>query len=168
MYTPATSVLFAGLASLLSVRAAPAADWENRWYQPRDSSVSALFEKRQSNPSDPSEHSFSPSENPSAVLMLFLVDFASNYPAPWGVPPADRIPKAWTDKLASIQLPDVPVSNPNNGYPTYSNGQGSDPNICSFTYECTADDDLHTPPDGIWAVGRPSSQVSSMHRADPP
>lgn len=68
------------------------------------------------------------------------------------MPPADRLPKAWTDKLASIQLPDVPVSNPNNGYPTYSNGQGSDPKICSFTYECTTDDDLHVPPDGIWAV----------------
>lgn len=63
------------------------------------------------------------------------------------------LPQAWKDKLASITLPDVPVSNPNNGYPTYSNGKaGSDPSICSFTYACTTSDDLYNAPDGIWAV----------------
>lgn len=49
-------VLFAGLVSLVGgVRAAPAAEIDERMFQPRDSAVSALFEKRQSNPSDPSE-----------------------------------------------------------------------------------------------------------------
>jgi chitin deacetylase len=82
-----------------------------------------------------------------------MIDFASKYPPGWSTPPANMLPKAWTDKLASIQMPDVPVSNPNGGYPTYSNGKtGSDPSICSFTYECTTDDDLHIPPDGVWAV----------------
>ena len=96
-----------------------------------------------------------------------MTDFANNYPAGWATPPADRLPKTWTDKLASIQLPDVPVSNPNNGYPTYSNGKaGSDPSICSFTYECTTDDDLHIPPDGVWAVSHFLASALVVHKAD--
>jgi chitin deacetylase len=95
-----------------------------------------------------------------------MIDFASKYPPGWSTPPANMLPKAWTDKLASIQMPDVPVSNPNGGYPTYSNGKtGSDPSICSFTYECTTDDDLHIPPDGVWAV-RFSLIVMSKHHTD--
>lgn len=87
-------------------------------------------------------------------------DFASNYPAGWVTPPTDSLPKAWTDKLASIQMPDIQPSAPNNGYPTYAGGeQGGDDHICSFTYECSTSDDLVMPPDGILAVsGLDSSQ----------
>jgi hypothetical protein len=47
-----SSVLFAGALA----QAAPA-PVDERWFQARDSGVSALFEKRQTSPSDPSESS---------------------------------------------------------------------------------------------------------------
>lgn len=83
---------------------------------------------------------------------LISADFASNYP-PTGSPPT-TIPQAWLDKLNATTLPsDNPVSTNNNGYPTYSNGiAGADPRICSFTYQCTTDDDLVNPPANVWAV----------------
>jgi chitin deacetylase len=50
-------------------------------------------------------------------------------------------------------MPNVPVSLPNNGYPTYAGGEkGSDSVICSFTYACTTPEDLYNAPDGIVAV----------------
>jgi chitin deacetylase len=50
-------------------------------------------------------------------------------------------------------MPNVSVSLPNNGYPTYPNGEsGADSVICSFTYQCTTADDLFNAPDGIIAV----------------
>jgi chitin deacetylase len=50
-------------------------------------------------------------------------------------------------------MPNVSVSKPNNGYPTYANGEsGADKNICSFTYQCTAPADLWNPPDSVVAV----------------
>jgi hypothetical protein len=48
-----SSVLFAGILA----QAAPA-PVDEKWFQARDSGVSALFEKRQTSPSDPSESSF--------------------------------------------------------------------------------------------------------------
>ena len=47
-----STVLFAGAL----VQAAPA-PVDEKWFQARDSGVSALFEKRQTSPSDPSEFS---------------------------------------------------------------------------------------------------------------
>jgi chitin deacetylase len=86
-------------------------------------------------------------------MPILIIDFASNYPPGWQTPPASSLPKAWTDKLASIQMPDIQPSQPNNGYPTYTgNEKGGDDHICSFTYECTTKDDLVAPPDGILAV----------------
>lgn len=52
--TIVSSVLFASLG-LSGVRGAPAPTpgAEERWFQPRDSTVASLFQKRQTNPSDP-------------------------------------------------------------------------------------------------------------------
>ena len=84
-----------------------------------------------------------------------MPDFASAYPPGWVTPPASSLPKAWTDKLASIQMPDIQPSQPNNGYPTYTGGEkGGDDHICSFTYECKTADDLVNPPEGVLAVSR--------------
>ena len=83
-----------------------------------------------------------------------MSDFASAYPAGWVTPPASSLPKAWTDKLASIQMPDIQPSSPNNGYPTYTGSEsGADQHICSFTYQCSTSDDLVNPPEGVLAVG---------------
>jgi len=121
------------ISALLLASAAVAHPINEGYYQAADSPVAQMFAKRAPSPSDS--------------------DFNSHYPAGWTTPPASMLPQAWKDRLASIQMPDVPVSNPNNGYPTYSNGKrGDDPSICSFTYACVAADDLHSPPDGIWAV----------------
>ena len=79
-------------------------------------------------------------------------------------PPASMIPQAWLAKFATVQMPDVPVSNGNNGYPTYSNGKpGTDSSICSFTYQCTTADDLVNPPDGVWAVSTLVSSLSILY-----
>lgn len=81
------------------------------------------------------------------------LDFASNYPTGWVTPPTDSLPKAWTDKLASVMMPNISVAQANNGYPTYAQGEsGADEHICSFTYQCTTSDDLVNPPDGVLAV----------------
>ncbi|KAK6908129.1 hypothetical protein I203_102130 [Kwoniella mangroviensis CBS 8507] len=115
------------------VIAAAAAPVDESWVQPRDSPVHELFYKRAPNPSDP--------------------NFASNYPAPGSTPPTDSLPQAWTDKLKTINLPDVQPSSPNNGYPTYADGETPyDQKICSFTYQCTTDEDLYNPPSGVLAL----------------
>ncbi|WWC62651.1 uncharacterized protein I303_105248 [Kwoniella dejecticola CBS 10117] len=120
------------LTSLLAV-AVQATPLDESWLQPRDSPVHALFSKRAPSPDDP--------------------NFASNYPAAGSTPGSDKLPQAWIDKLNSINLPNVSVSNPNNGYPTYADGETpSDQHICSFTYECVTDDDLHDAPSGIFAL----------------
>ncbi|ORY25637.1 hypothetical protein BCR39DRAFT_543502 [Naematelia encephala] len=122
---PAVMALVAG-----HTLAAPLGDW----YQAADSSVAAMFHKR---------YTPSPSD----------ANFTSNYPTGWTTPTSDTLPKAWTDKLASIQMPNVSVATQNNGYPTYPNGEsGADSTICSFTYECTTSDDLLNPPDGVLAL----------------
>ena len=60
---------------------------------------------------------------------------------------SSRIPKAWLDKLATINLPNIPVAvDPSkSGRPTYPGRDVSDKAICSFTYSCTADDDIFKP-----------------------
>ncbi|WWC70829.1 uncharacterized protein I206_104781 [Kwoniella pini CBS 10737] len=117
----------------LLVMAVQATPLDESWLQPRDSPVHALFAKRAPSPDDP--------------------NFASNYPSPGATPGTDKLPQAWVDKLNSITLPNVSVSNPNNGYPTYADGETpSDQHICSFTYECTTDEDLYNAPSGIFAL----------------
>ncbi|WVR06396.1 hypothetical protein IAU60_003427 [Kwoniella sp. DSM 27419] len=123
---------FLSTISLLAfVSAAPL---DEAWLQPRDSSVASLFTKR-----------YVPSPSDS--------NFSSNYPYAGSTPPSSGLPQAWLDKLKSITLPNVSVSNPNNGYPTYANGEsGADQHICSFTYQCTTEDDLLNPPNGVFAL----------------
>ncbi|EIW73508.1 hypothetical protein TREMEDRAFT_70983 [Tremella mesenterica DSM 1558] len=114
---------------------------DERWFQPIDSTVNSLFVKRAPDPNSG--------------------DFASNYPA-LGTPPPSSLPSAWTQKLASITLPNVGVSNPNNGYPTYTNNEpGQDSTICSFTYECTTSDDLYNPPANTFALSFDDGPTSS-------
>lgn len=129
MYATVVSALFA-IASLATTNAHPA---PLSWYHERDSPVASLFVKRAPSPDDP--------------------NFASNYPNGWETPPASSLPKAWTDKLASIQMPNIQPAAPNNGYPTYAGGEsGASDHICSFTYQCSTKDDLVIPPDGVLAL----------------
>ncbi|WWC88619.1 uncharacterized protein L201_003532 [Kwoniella dendrophila CBS 6074] len=119
--------------SLLAI-AVSATPLDESWLQPRDSSVHELFSKR---------YTPSPSD----------ANFTQNYPAAGSTPPSNGLPQAWLDKLKSITLPDVSVATPNNGYPTYANGETpSDEKICSFTYECTTKEDLYNPGQGIFAL----------------
>jgi len=133
------------------VSAVPTA--HNAWYQPADSHVAALFQKRYiPNPSDASEYS-----PPSSFLRtdLSLPDFSSNYPpvAYQVSPPVSSIPAAWLAALASASIPNISVAIQNNGYPKYANNEsGTDSTICSFTYSCIAPTDLLDPPAGVVAV----------------
>ena len=91
------------------------------------------------------------------------VDFANNYPSPGVSPDTSKTPAAWTQKMATLQLPNFGPSSPNNGYPTYAGGESpSDTNICSFTYQCTTSSDLVNPPDGVIAV-RDHSSAAPIH-----
>ncbi|WWD18534.1 hypothetical protein CI109_102987 [Kwoniella shandongensis] len=126
-----SSFLFPALSLLAAVSAAPL---DETWLQPRDSPVSALFHKR-----------YTPSPSDS--------NFTSNYPGASTTPPTNSLPAAWVEKLKSITLPGVSVSNPNNGYPQYANGEsGGDQTICSFTYACTTKEDLFDPPANTLAL----------------
>jgi len=123
--------VFALLCSSGLVASAPL---DETWYQPRDSPVASLFHKR---------YTPSPSD----------ANFTSNYPAGSSTPPSSSLPASWLAKLASITMPNVSVSQPNNGYPQYPGGEsGADQTICSFTYACTTEDDLYNPPAGVVAL----------------
>ncbi|BEJ11390.1 hypothetical protein CspHIS471_0108120 [Cutaneotrichosporon sp. HIS471] len=83
-------------------------------------------------------------------------DFASHYPTNWKTPDPNSLPKAWLDKLHSIQLP------PNNPVATASGSSGSkydgidkggnNPDICSFTWGCIAPSDYFEAPNGTWLL----------------
>ncbi|KAK8858651.1 hypothetical protein IAR55_002880 [Kwoniella newhampshirensis] len=126
-----SSLFFPALTLLAAASATPL---NEAWLQPRDSPVAALFQKR---------YTPSPSD----------ANFSSNYPDPSGTPPTSSLPQAWLDKLKSITMPGVNPSSPNNGYPTYANGETpSDSTICSFTYACTTKEDLYNPPANTLAL----------------
>lgn len=78
----------------------------------------------------------------------------SYYPGPGSSPNVSTIPQAWLDKLATVNLPNVPVATPDGGRPTYPNNEDDgDSTICSFTDQCRVEDDLYSPPgEKIWAV----------------
>ncbi|OWZ62787.1 chitin deacetylase [Cryptococcus neoformans] len=118
--------------SLLAVVAA--APFRESWLQPRDSPVSQLF--RRTAP-DPNSN-----------------DYMSYYPGPGSTPNVSTIPQAWLDKLATVNLPNVPVATPDGGRPTYPNNEDDgDSTICSFTDQCRVEDDLYSPPgEKIWAL----------------
>ncbi|WVQ96469.1 hypothetical protein IAU59_003574 [Kwoniella sp. CBS 9459] len=121
------------LSALSLIAFAIAAPVDEAWLQARDGEVATLFKRGTTDPSDPS--------------------FSSQYPGAGSTPSRDSLPQAWLDKLASIQLPDIQPSSPNNGYPTYTGGEsGADEHICSFTYQCTTDEDLLNPPSGVFAL----------------
>ncbi|KAK4684056.1 chitin deacetylase, partial [Tremellales sp. Uapishka_1] len=122
------------LLSLLLLSAAAASPTRrDPYWQDTDTPVAALFQKRNvPNPSD--------------------ANFSSSYPSTTVSPAASTLPQAWIDKLATITLPSFGPSSPNNGYPTYTNGSGTDADICSFTYQCTVESDLLNPPDGVFAL----------------
>lgn len=124
----ALNLFLVASASASAVLAVP-----NAWYQAEDSPNAALFKRAPPSPDS--------------------ADWATNYPAGSAIADPARLPQSWKDKLASLNIPDIKPSNPNNGYPTYANGeQPNDDTICSFTYECVDDEDLHNPPDGVFAL----------------
>lgn len=83
-----------------------------------------------------------------------FIDYMSYYPGPGSTPNVSTIPQAWLDKLATVNLPNVPVATPDGGRPTYPNNEDDgDSTICSFTDQCRVEDDLYSPPgEKIWAV----------------
>jgi hypothetical protein len=90
-------------------------------------------------------------------LPATLVEWQAQYPAPGTTPPTSSLPQAWLDRLAAVTAsPDFPKfgpTQPNNGYPTYDNGlKGTDPEVCSFTYECISEEDLVDAPQGVVGV----------------
>jgi peptidoglycan/xylan/chitin deacetylase (PgdA/CDA1 family) len=64
------------------------------------------------------------------------------------------VPRAWLDKLATVQVPNIPVSTDpsHSGRPSYAGHQNDDKAICSFTYQCVDDEDLYAPEAGHMAV----------------
>lgn len=85
------------------------------------------------------------------------LEWRAAYPAPGNTPGSDKIPQAWRDRLAEVKKssawPTYGPSDPNNGYPKYHNANGSDlagtdPTVCSFTYQCVGDGDIYNGPDG--------------------
>ncbi|KZO96999.1 carbohydrate esterase family 4 protein [Calocera viscosa TUFC12733] len=106
------------------------------WYLPATSPFHALFRRQSPVPAVGSD----------AWLAL--------YPQAGGTPTS--VPQSWTDAFnaadAAGLIPNISVSNLNGGYPTYADGVGTDPDICSFTYVCNATTDLNNPPDGVIAL----------------
>lgn len=66
---------------------------------------------------------------------------------------ASSVPRAWLDKLASVSVPNIPISTDpsRSGRPSYAGYQGGDKAICSFTYQCVDDEDIYKPDAGKWA-----------------
>ena len=81
-------------------------------------------------------------------------DIAANYPPVNQIVQTSNIPKAWLDKLATIKLPNIPVSTDpqNKGTPQYAGFAADSKDVCSFTYECVADGDIYRPAAGKWAA----------------
>ncbi|KAH8088075.1 hypothetical protein HD553DRAFT_367411 [Filobasidium floriforme] len=144
MFTP--TLLISTLTLLGSTWAAPKshADHDHvsysqgglgkRWYQDSDSETAKLFRRAPANAGTP--------------------EWQAQYPAPGTTPPTSSLPQAWLDRLAAVTAsPDFPKfgpTQPNNGYPTYANGlKGTDPEVCSFTYECISEEDLTDAPQGV-------------------
>lgn len=96
--------------------------------------------------------------SPSAQLFKRAVtgtpgstEWAANYPTPGATPTS--VPQAWLDRLYQVTnssvFPTYGPSSLNNGYPTYSNGlSGTDPAVCSFTYQCIDSTDAMSVPEG--------------------
>ncbi|GMK54782.1 hypothetical protein CspeluHIS016_0113680 [Cutaneotrichosporon spelunceum] len=107
-------------------------------FQHRDSPFAALFKRDGAVP------------DPNAP------DFASHYPANWKTPDPSGLPKAWLDKLHSIQLPaNNPVANKTSSSGTAYDGinnQGNNPDVCSFTFGCIAPTDYFEAPNSTWLL----------------
>ena len=112
----------------------------DRWYQDPNAESAKLF-KRATTDAAPG-----------------TPEWRNAYPAPGATPGSNTLPKAWTDRLAEVKKssawPTYGPTNPNNGYPLYTspNGttlQGTDPTVCSFTYECVGEGDIYHAPDGV-------------------
>lgn len=85
------------------------------------------------------------------VIAWIRLTLDRTYPPAGAVPDRATLPQAWLDKLASATIPNIPVAQ-GTGQPTYPGRQTTDPEICSFTYECSATDDLQVPPAGVLAI----------------
>lgn len=137
--------LFLSALSLLAVVAA--APFRESWLQPRDS------------PSHSCSDELLPIPTPMVSTIFYylsisrtrfhsysFIDYMSYYPGPGSTPNVSTIPQAWLDKLATVNLPNVPVATPDGGRPTYPNNEDDgDSTICSFTDQCRVEDDLYSP-----------------------
>ncbi|KAJ9103866.1 hypothetical protein QFC21_002328 [Naganishia friedmannii] len=112
----------------------------DRWHQDPTSESAQLFKRATTNATPGSP------------------EWRSAYPAPGSTPGSNTLPQAWKDRLAVVMnssaFPSYGPSQPNNGYPQYKSANGSalagtDPTVCSFTYECVGDGDIHNAPDGV-------------------
>lgn len=77
----------------------------------------------------------------------------------YGSPDSTPLPKAWTDALAAGiaagKIPTLPQTTVKTGEnPVYPNGlQGTDPTVCSGTYECRIKGTIWDAPAGVLGVG---------------
>ncbi|KAJ9121022.1 hypothetical protein QFC24_005003 [Naganishia onofrii] len=112
----------------------------DRWFQDPTAESAQLFKRATTNASPGSP------------------EWRSAYPATGSTPGSDKLPQAWKDRLAVVMnssaFPSYGPSQPNNGYPQYKSANGSslagtDPTVCSFTYQCVGDGDIYNAPDGV-------------------
>ncbi|KAJ9120201.1 hypothetical protein QFC22_003101 [Naganishia vaughanmartiniae] len=112
----------------------------DRWFQDPSAESAQLFKRATSNATPGSP------------------EWRAAYPAPGSTPGSNTLPQAWKDRLAAVvassAFPTYGPTQANNGYPQYKSANGStlsgtDPTVCSFTYECVGEGDIHNAPDGV-------------------
>lgn len=81
-------------------------------------------------------------------------EWAAGYPE--AKPDVTKLPQEWLDALAAAvkagKIPDIPVSTPTGGNPTYGSLDPMSDEICSTTYKCRKNNDTWDAPDGIFAA----------------
>lgn len=132
----------------------------DRWFQDPTAESAQLFKRATTNASPGS-----PGASCDQLAFVFpkliyslCTEWRSAYPATGSTPGSDKLPQAWKDRLAVVMnssaFPSYGPSQPNNGYPQYKSANGSslagtDPTVCSFTYQCVGDGDIYNAPDGV-------------------
>lgn len=90
--------------------------------------------------------------------LRFFTAWSAGFPK-YGSPDSTPLPKAWTDALAAGiaagKIPTLPQTTVKTGEnPVYPNGlQGTDPTVCSGTYECRIKGTIWDAPAGVLGVG---------------
>lgn len=74
---------------------------------------------------------------------------STDYPPIGAIVERNNVPQAWLDRLSTLSLPNIPVATgAETRQPQYAGRSPTDPEICSFTYECDNPEDLKAPAAG--------------------